>query len=442
MGANLFSGEIPPELGSLSSFQIAMNLSFNNFTGRIPPALGNLNLLEFLLLNNNHLTGEIPSTFEGLSSLLGCNFSYNDLTGALPSTPLFQNMEISSFIGNKGLCGGSLGGCNVNSSPQSVPSLESGVTHRSKIVTVIAAAVGGVSLILIAVILYFMRRPGQRVPSLQYKDALSPDTDMYLPAKEGFTFQDLVEATNNFHESYVIGRRACGIVYKAVMRIGQTIAVKKLSSNRESNNIENSFQAEIKTLGNIRHRNIVKLYGFCYHQGSNLLLYKYMAKGVKCPTSVGIRSHNGFIENYPTLTNTKGLLCLDWPTRFLIALGAAEDENFEAHVGDFGLAKVIDMRHSKSMSAVAGSYGYIAPEYAYTMRVAEKCDIYSYGVVLLELLTGRTPVQSLDQGGHLVTWSNEQDGDFLPSPTFNLPSKDATDLLKDDADLPLTDDTR
>ncbi|KAM1380708.1 hypothetical protein ACFX2I_022404 [Malus domestica] len=94
------------------------------------------------------------------------------------------------------------------------------------------------------------------------------------------------------------------------------------------------------------------------------------------------------------------------------------------------------------MSAVAGSYGYIAPEYAYTMRVAEKCDIYSYGVVLLELLTGRTPVQSLDQGGHLVTWSNEQDGDFLPSPTFNLPSKDATDLLKDDADLPLTDDTR
>ncbi|KAM0963427.1 hypothetical protein ACFX13_022831 [Malus domestica] len=141
MGANLFSGEIPPELGSLSSFQIAMNLSFNNFTGRIPPALGNLNLLEFLLLNNNHLTGEIPSTFESLSSLLGCNFSYNDLTGALPSTPLFQNMDISSFIGNKGLCGGSLGGCNVNSSPQSVPSLESGVTHRSKIVTVIAAAI-------------------------------------------------------------------------------------------------------------------------------------------------------------------------------------------------------------------------------------------------------------------------------------------------------------
>ncbi|MBA0687202.1 hypothetical protein Goari_014756 [Gossypium aridum] len=120
---------------------------------------------------------------------------------------------------------------------------------------------------------------------------------------------------------------------------------------------------------------------------------------------------------------------LDWRTRFLIALGAAQglaylhhyckprifhrdiksnnillDEKFEAHVGDFGLAKVIDMPQSKSMSAIAGSYGYIAPEYAYTMKVTEKCDIYSYGVVLLELLTGKTPVQPLDQGGDLVTW--------------------------------------
>lgn len=196
------------------------------------------------------------------------------------------------------------------------------------------------------------------------------------------------------------------------MNSGQTIAVKKLVSNREGSNIENSFQAEISTLGKIRHRNIVKLYGYCYYQGFNLLLYEYMAKG-----SLGELLHNG---------SSCGL---DWPARFTVALGAAQglaylhhdckpriihrdiksnnillDENFEAHVGDFGLAKVIDMPQSKSMSAVAGSYGYIAPEYAYTMKVTEKCDIYSYGVVLLELVTGRAPVQPLDQGGDLVTW--------------------------------------
>lgn len=213
-----------------------------------------------------------------------------------------------------------------------------------------------------------MRRPRESIDTFGGTEAPSPDSDIYFPRKEGLTFHDLVEATKRFHESYVIGKGACGTVYKAVMKSGETIAVKKLASNREGNNIENSFRAEISTLGRIRHRNIVKLYGFCYHQGSNLLLYEYMERG-----SLGELLHGSATT-------------LEWSTRFMIALGAAEglaylhhdckpkiihrdiksnnillDENFEAHVGDFGLAKVIDMPQSKSMSAVAGSYGYIAP---------------------------------------------------------------------------------
>ena len=367
MGGNQFSGEIPPELGSLSSLQIALNLSNNDLTGRIPPELGNLYLLEFLFLNNNQLSGEIPSTFENLASLLGCNLSYNNLSGPLPYIPLFQNMAIDSFIGNKGLCGGPLSDCSGNSySP--FPSLERNNAPRSKIITVIAAAIGGISLILIVIILYFMRRPAETVPSLQDNEIPSSDSDIYFPPKEGFTFQDLVEATDNFHDCYVVGRGACGTVYKAVMHSGQIVAAKKLASNREGDSIDNSFRAEISTLGKIRHRNIVKLFGFCYHQGSNLLLYEYMARG-----SLGEMLHGASSS-------------LEWPTRFTIALGAAEglaylhhdckpriihrdiksnnillDDSFEAHVGDFGLAKVIDMPQSKSMSAVAGSYGYIAP---------------------------------------------------------------------------------
>ncbi|KAJ6830134.1 putative leucine-rich repeat receptor-like protein kinase [Iris pallida] len=280
-------------------------------------------------------------------------------------------------------------------------------------IAIISAAIGGISLVLIGVIIFLMRKPVEIVaPPLQDKQLSSSSASgMYISPKEGFTFQDLVVATKNFDEEFVIGRGACGTVYRAVMQSGQVIAVKKLASNREGDSTDNSFHAEIMTLGKIRHRNIVKLYGFCYHQGSNLLLYEYMSRG-----SLGELLHG----ESP---------CLDWNTRYMVALGAAEglsylhhdckphiihrdiksnnillDDKFEAHVGDFGLAKVIDMPQSKTMSAVAGSYGYIAPEYAYTMKVTEKCDIYSYGVVLLELLTGRTPVQPLDLGGDLVSW--------------------------------------
>ncbi|PHT33044.1 putative leucine-rich repeat receptor-like protein kinase [Capsicum baccatum] len=411
MGGNSYSGEIPSELGDLTGLQIAMNLSNNNLSGTIPPELGNLILLESLYLDNNHLTGEIPITFGHLTSLMSCNFSYNNLTGPLPNIQLFQNMDVSSFIGNKGLCGGLLGGCDESPPFNSDPLVKSAGASRGKIVTVVAAVVVGVFLVLVMVVLYLMMcHPVQTVVSVKDKDASFPATDIYFPPEVEFTFHDLVEATNNFHDSCVVGRGGVGTVYKAVMRSGKKIAVKKLASNRQGNNIEKSFRAEISTLGKIRHRNIVKLYGFCYHQGSNLLLYEYMDKG-----SLGELLH--------------GASCsLDWPQRFKIALGAAEglaylhhdckpqiihrdiksnnillDEKLEAHVGDFGLAKVVDMPQTKSMSAIAGSYGYIAPEYAYTMKVTEKCDIYSYGVVLLELLTGRTPVQPLEQGGDLVT---------------------------------------
>lgn len=313
--------------------------------------------------------GEIPSTFSNLSSLLECNLSYNDLTGPLPSIPLFQNMLTSSFVGNKGLCGGPLVTCGGQPSVTLFsPTVKEPNAPLGKIVAIAAAAIGGVSLVLIVVILCFMRRPVETVAPLQDKQLTASIEDMYFSPKEGFTFQDLVEATSNFDDSFVIGRGACGTVYRAVMQSGQRIAVKKLASQREGNNVDNTFHAEILTLGRIRHRNIVKLYGFCYHEGSNLLLYEYMSRG-----SLGELLH--------------GESCtLDWETRYMIALGAAQglsylhhdckprivhrdiksnnillNDFFEAHVGDFGLAKVIDMPQSKSMSAVAGSYGYIAP---------------------------------------------------------------------------------
>ncbi|KAH6788762.1 Leucine-rich receptor-like protein kinase family protein [Perilla frutescens var. frutescens] len=414
MGGNLFSGSIPVELSQLTALQIALNISHNNLTGLIPSSLGSLQMLEFLYLNDNELSGEIPRSIGGLSSLIECNLSNNNLVGVVPNTATFQKMDATNFGGNNGLCIVGSSHCHSDdSSPSSSPNrgwLEEG-SKKEKIVSIVSLCVGMISLSFIVAVCWIMRRPLPSFASLE--DQLRVDElDSYYFPKEGFNYQDLVEATGNFSETAVVGKGACGVVYKAVMADGEVIAVKKLKPRGDGASTDNSFRAEILTLGNIRHKNIVKLYGFCYQQDSNLILYQYMANG-----SLGEVLHGD---------GTAGML--EWNARYRIALGAAEglcylhydckpqiihrdiksnnillDEYFEAHVGDFGLAKLMDFPSSKSMSAVAGSYGYIAPEYAYTMKVTEKCDIYSFGVVLLELVTGKSPVQPLEQGGDLVS---------------------------------------
>ncbi|VFQ80781.1 unnamed protein product [Cuscuta campestris] len=413
MGGNFFSGEIPIELGQLTALQISLNISHNALTGLIPRNLGNLQLLESLYLNDNQLTGEIPGSIGELMSLSVCNLSNNNLVGVVPDTPLFRKMDSSNFDGNAGLCKLDSPNCFPSRTP--LPSLNPSwmkkVTYREKIIIICSAAVGLVSLIFIVGICWMMKNHTRSIVLVNNQvDADSANEHHTLQKR--YTFQDFVIATQGFSESAIIGRGACGVVYKAVMTNGEVIAVKKLKSGG-GGNIENSFTAELSTLGNINHRNIVKLYGYCYRHDSSLLLYEYMENG-----SLGEILH-GNKEN----------CILSWNDRYKIALGAAEglcylhhdckpqiihrdiksnnillDEMLEAHVGDFGLAKLIDMPYSKSMSSVAGSYGYIAPEYAYTLKVTEKSDIYSFGVVLLELVTGGSPVQHIDQGGDLVTW--------------------------------------
>ncbi|XP_059661324.1 leucine-rich repeat receptor-like serine/threonine-protein kinase At1g17230 [Cornus florida] len=425
MGGNIFSGSIPVELGQLTTLQIALNISHNILSGSIPDNLRNLQMLESLYLNDNQLVGEIPASIGELMSLLVCNLSNNNLVGTVPNTPVFRRMDSSNFDGNNGLCWPGSYHCHPSTTPSFTPKsswLKDG-SSKEKIVSVVSVIVGLISLTFIVSVCWAIKR--RRPAFVSLEDQLKPDMlDSYYSPKEGFTYQDLMEATGNFSECAVIGKGACGTVYKAMMGDGMVIAVKKLKSRGEGGSVDSSFQAEISTLGKIRHRNIVKLYGFCYHQDSNLLLYEFMSKG-----SLGEQLHG------------TGQTCpLDWNARYRIALGAAEglcylhydckpqiihrdiksnnillDEMLQAHVGDFGLAKLVDFPYSKSMSAVAGSYGYIAPEYAYTMKVTEKCDIYSFGVVLLELITGRSPVQPLDQGGDLVTWVRRSIHDVVPT---------------------------
>ncbi|KAE8677683.1 putative leucine-rich repeat receptor-like protein kinase [Hibiscus syriacus] len=362
---SFLAGNIPQQLGVHSQIWV-VDFSDNRLTGRIQLYFCQRSNLILLNLGANNLHGDIPTGIKNCKTLVQLRLAGNRLNSTFPSE-LCNLVNLSAIeLGQNNFTGpfpSEIGNC--------------GKLQRL------------------------------HIAENQFS---SDSTYIYFHPKEGFTFQDLIEATNYFDESYVVGSGACGTVYKAVMNSGQTIAVKRLASNAEGDNIEDSFRAEILTLGKIRHWNIVKLYGFCYHQGSNLLLSEYMEKG-----SSGEMLHGSSCS-------------LKWSTRFMIALEAAEglsylhhdckpkivhrdiksnnillDEKFEAHVGDLGLAKVIDMPQSKSMSAIAGSYGYIAPVCIYCMKVTEKCDIYNYGDVLLELLTGKTPVQPLDRGGDLNT---------------------------------------
>ncbi|KAL7599422.1 hypothetical protein Lser_V15G24860 [Lactuca serriola] len=413
MGGNYFSGNVPFELGQLMALQISLNISHNSLSGTIPQNLGNLLMLESLYLNDNLLVGEIPSSIGQLVSLLVCNLSNNGLYGTVPNTPVFKKMDSSNFVGNKGLCVLGSNQCHPPSNSRSNQDSGYGVS-KEKVVSIVSGVVGFFSLIFAMGVCWAIKNRKPVCVSLEEEHMKPYVLDNYYFPKVGFRYQDLVEATHNFSDDVVIGKGACGVVYKAVMGDGEVVAVKKLKSGGGGATIvDQSFLAEISTLGKIRHKNIVKLYGFCYHQESNLLLYEYMENG-----SLGELLHG----------NKNGRF-LDWNDRYKIAHGAAEglcylhydcrphiihrdiksnnillDKMLQPHVGDFGLAKLMDFTCSKSMSAVAGSYGYIAPEYAYTMKVTEKCDIYSFGVVLLELVTGKPPVQPVDQGGDLVTW--------------------------------------
>ncbi|KAG2244697.1 hypothetical protein Bca52824_093465 [Brassica carinata] len=233
--------------------------------------------------------------------------------------------------------------------------------------------------------------------------------------KLGFRSEHVLECVK---ENNVIGKGGSGIVYKGLMPNGEEVAVKKLLTISKGSSHDNGLSAEIQTLGSIRHRNIVRLLAFCSNKDVNLLVYEYMPNG-----SLGEALHG------------KAGVFLKWETRLQIALEAAKGlcylhhdcspliihrdvksnnillgPEFEAHVADFGLAKFMMQDNGASeMSSVAGSYGYIAPEYGYTLRIDEKSDVYSFGVVLLELITGRKPLEKFgEEGIDIVQWSKIQ----------------------------------
>uniref|UniRef100_A0A6M2EQN5 non-specific serine/threonine protein kinase n=1 Tax=Populus davidiana TaxID=266767 RepID=A0A6M2EQN5_9ROSI len=410
---NMFNGSIPRDIGHCERL-ISLNLSRNSLTGIIPWEISTLPAIAAVDLSHNLLTGSIPSNFGNCSTLESFNVSYNLLTGPIPASgTIFPNLHPSSFSGNQGLCGG------VLPKPCAADTLGAGemeVRHRQQpkrtagaIVWIMAAAFGIGLFVLVAGTRCFHANYGRRFSD---EREIGP-WKLTAFQRLNFTADDVLECLSMSDK--ILGMGSTGTVYKAEMPGGEIIAVKKLwGKHKENIRRRRGVLAEVDVLGNVRHRNIVRLLGCCSNRECTMLLYEYMP--------------NGNLHDLLHGKNKGDNLVGDWLTRYKIALGVAQgicylhhdcdpvivhrdlkpsnillDGEMEARVADFGVAKLI--QSDESMSVIAGSYGYIAPEYAYTLQVDEKSDIYSYGVVLMEIISGKRSVDAeFGDGNSIVDW--------------------------------------
>ncbi|XP_050385139.1 leucine-rich repeat receptor-like protein kinase TDR [Argentina anserina] len=412
---NDLNGTIPWDIGHCEKL-LSLSLSRNKLTGIIPWEISALPSITDLDLSYNFLSGTIPSNFDNCRTLETFNVSFNLLTGPIPASgAIFPNLHPTSFSGNDGLCGVVLRKpCVAETEPAGaldVDRREQPKKTAGAIVWIMAAAFGIGLFVLVA---------GTRCFHARYSGGVEERGPQVGPWKLtafqrlNFTAEDVLDCLQMSDK--VLGMGGTGTVYKAEMPGGEIIAVKKLWGKQKESIIRRrrGVLAEVEVLGNVRHRNIVRLLGCCCNRDCTMLLYEYMP--------------NGNLDDLLHGKNKAQNLGADWVTRYKIALGVAQgicylhhdcdpvivhrdlkpsnillDGDMEARVADFGVAKLI--QSDESMSVIAGSYGYIAPEYAYTLQVDEKSDIYSFGVVLLEILSGKRSVEAIfGDGNSIVDW--------------------------------------
>ncbi|KAH6770386.1 hypothetical protein C2S52_015189 [Perilla frutescens var. hirtella] len=449
LSRNNFSGLIPPEIMRLSSISDTFNLSYNAFDGGIPYEVGYLINLVALDLSNNKLSGEIPNSLSncislgtlflegnllggeiplGLSDLvvlqdldlslnslsgpipefLGkmnlekLNLSFNRMNGEVPNTGVFKNRRSISLEGNNGLCGG-IPELKLPPCSSVVPNKKNMSTLKKILIPIVS--VGGTCLALFALYINKQRLLSQK--------KLAPSLPLFTRIQiMRLSYLDLLNATDGFSETNLLGFGKFGSVFKGTLGNGQiVIAVKVL--NLSVRGASRSFMAECNALRNVRHRNLLKILSVCESidfQGNDFkaLVYEFKSNGsLENWLHQNAESRNlNMIQRLNIATDiAQAVEYLHFGTDLSIVHGDLKpsnvllDQDITAYVGDFGLAKIISdivpLHETNSSTGIRGTIGYVPPEYGTSRLLSTQGDVYSYGIILLEMFTNIRPTDDL-----------------------------------------------
>ncbi|XP_059314095.1 receptor protein kinase TMK1-like [Lycium ferocissimum] len=442
-----------------------LNFQKMGLTGKISPSYSSITSLQKLMLANNFLTGTIPTELASLPNLRELDVSNNQLYGKLP--PFKSNVMVITE-GNVNIGKDNppptvpgTPGAPSGSTPSSPDGGGGGKTHgnggkKSSTGVVVGSVIGGVGAVVAAGLFVFClyRTKHKRSGRVQ-----SPHTVVIHPQHSGsdqdavkitvagssvnggttetyscgssapgdlhiveagnmvISIQVLRNVTNNFSQENILGRGGFGTVYKGELHDGTKIAVKRMESGVMSEKGLDEFKSEIAVLTKVRHRHLVALLGYCLDGNERLLVYEYMPQGT--------------VSRYLFNWNEEGLKPLEWTRRLIIALDVARGveylhglaqqsfihrdlkpsnillgDDMRAKVADFGLVRLAPDGKASLVTRLAGTFGYLAPEYAVTGRVTTKIDVFSFGVILMELITGRKALDESqpEESMHLVPW--------------------------------------
>ncbi|CAL5183611.1 unnamed protein product [Lathyrus oleraceus] len=344
--------------------------------------------LSFLDLSQNLITGVIPKSLESLSYLKHLNLSYNRLQGEIPNGGPFKSFAAQSFIHNKALCGSPL---------FQVPPCDKHVRKKSmkKMILIICSSSIIVVLGILVVACMILRMHKRTKTGNPIQKDLST-----LGAPRRISYYELVQATNGFNESNLLGKGGFGSVYQGMLSSGKMVAIKVLDLNSEATS--RSFDAECNAMRNLRHRNLVQVITSCSNVDFKSLVMEFMSNGSLEKLLYSDNSRLDFLQRLNIMIDVASALeylhhgssipvvhCDLKPSNVLL------DEDMVAHVSDFGISKLLEEGHSKTHTETLATLGYVAPEYGSKGVISVKGDVYSYGIMLMEIFTGNKPTNEM-----------------------------------------------